>query len=54
MASWARVLRWRMAGRPGGKGQSPVAPQGFEKRQEVDPAWPPAPSPLRGVSGCQQ
>ena len=24
--------------------QSPVVPRGFEKRQEVDPAWPPAPA----------
>jgi hypothetical protein len=30
------------AGRLGGKGQRPVVPQGFKKRQEVDPAWPPA------------
>jgi hypothetical protein len=29
------------AHRPGGKGQGPVVPRGFEKRQEVDPAWPP-------------
>src|ERR1700733_6991999 len=31
-----------LTGRPGGKGQSPVVPRGFEKRQEVDPAWLPA------------
>jgi hypothetical protein len=34
-------LRCHAAGRPGGKGQSPVVPRGFEKSQEVDPAWPP-------------
>jgi hypothetical protein len=45
-------LPWQMAGRPDGKGQSPVVPRGFEKRQEVDPAWPPVPSPLRGRSAC--
>ena len=28
-------------GRPGGKGQRPVAREGYKKRQEVDPAWPP-------------
>src|ERR1700733_1215070 len=34
-------LRWQTAGRPGSRGQSPVVPRGFEKLQEVDPAWPP-------------
>jgi hypothetical protein len=44
----SRRLRWQAAGRPGGKGQSPVVPRGFEKRQEVDPVWPPVQVPLRG------
>jgi hypothetical protein len=35
-------LRLQGTGRPGGKGQRPVVPrEGFKKRQEVDPAWPP-------------
>jgi hypothetical protein len=43
-------LRWQTAGRPGGKGQSRVVPRGFEKRQEVDPAWPPVQVPLCGMT----
>src|SRR5258708_29320759 len=40
-----------MTGRAGGKDQPPVVPRGFEKRQEVDPAWPPVQVALRGGSG---
>src|SRR6202035_1289170 len=38
-------LQWQTAGRPGGKGQAPVVPRGFEKRQEVDPGLAASPSP---------
>ena len=31
----------------GDKGQSPAVPRGCKKRQEVDPAWPPARSAAR-------
>ena len=47
------ALRWQPAGRPGGKGQSPVVPRGYEKRQEVDPAWLPVQLPLRGIVSSQ-
>ena len=54
MASWAPVYGGGWLADLAVRARVRSPPQGSEKRQEVDPAWPPAPSPLRGVSGCQQ